>query len=858
MLLRTVFGLGIFMQAGYLFLLILQAKGRTLSFLEQVSLSFGLGVGFVTTQMLLFSFAGVPFTVEGLCAPWGIAWAVYLVVRRVEVRDGLARMRNARVGAVRGMNISFALLVDIATFTFIIAVLGAIYFQTTFHSPLEGNWDAWARWDLKARAFFHDRSVFPFVNDPYYGLTNLEYPVLYPLAGTFLYLTLGEPRFALLIPATFYASLLIILYAVLRRYGAGRTLSLGMTFGLLLMPNVLFWSQQYFAEIPLLYYVFVCAAFLFLFFADPNWTFLAIAGVSAGFATQTRSEGIVIVGFSVLALVAKVVLERSSQAKRRLLVATGLFVSLMAVIFLPWFVFRTFISPYFGLAERLVTGSGNIPARFPILVDGFLERFAQSEFLGLSFLVFFTTLVLGITNLRKLTTWPLIYLLGQTLFAGVPQAAMFLTSLNFGVYDIGRYFLVFTGLCYFLLAVQVVDSFRDWNGDRCKFVLLVFSSCLLAFAVTSFPASVPGLIVPKVSWDFSAGQQGWRPGNNTQLTWDNGLLVVRPASALDPYFFSPENTDFDAATNYNIVIRAKAESTSDRHGPTRFTFHWKPKGKIYGEEYARVFDFKVDGNFHTFILTPGWDGIIEEFRIGMPWSIASDPNAQLIIASIETEPRIISWFRLAVLEQHKNVFPFLFLSIFLLAAGGRLVEPMFARRALLLAIMFAIIVMDLVADIWPGDLLGMPYYYARPASTMREISLSSEKLIGLSDRQKLLFQEAFSGRPFVGHLIQTVLDNVPESKHVALCVSPGLPYGDSGLDGYLMQRSHYLLYPRKVVFFTTDPHELKPELLLQNNIDAVILYNVGLEELSSDMWPAPQQILYQSENRYFVFRVRDR
>jgi hypothetical protein len=225
--LRLGLAFGLFCQAGLLILRLLRI--HRLALLETVCIAFGLGAGLVAFEMQCLSFISLPLNGALVLAPWGILWLIYLLMqprpqsgkRPIESRVFFKDLHHAALSIQPAAAIlTGALAVIIVT----------VFFRAAFHPIVE--WDGWAIWDLKAQAFYHDRSIFPFVNDSYSQLTGFDYPLLSPLAGAFLYLILGQATDkVLLLTAAFYAAALGIFFSALRRYGGSRTLSLGLTLG---------------------------------------------------------------------------------------------------------------------------------------------------------------------------------------------------------------------------------------------------------------------------------------------------------------------------------------------------------------------------------------------------------------------------------------------------------------------------------------------------------------------------------------------------------------------------------------------------------------------------------------------------
>src|SRR5438876_4360457 len=80
--LRLLTALGVCVQAGALLVRWTCRGSPRLPFGEWLSLTFGFGVGAVTSEMLALTTCGVGLAVTPIVAPWGVAWLVQLWARR--------------------------------------------------------------------------------------------------------------------------------------------------------------------------------------------------------------------------------------------------------------------------------------------------------------------------------------------------------------------------------------------------------------------------------------------------------------------------------------------------------------------------------------------------------------------------------------------------------------------------------------------------------------------------------------------------------------------------------------------------------------------------------------------------------
>ncbi|MGE3844441.1 MAG: hypothetical protein AB7I50_22990, partial [Vicinamibacterales bacterium] len=213
---------------------------------EWVARWFAFGVVLVSVQLVTLTQMGVPYSVWAVLVPWAVGWVGLVVWPK-----GRDRVRMYVAGFARGVQTASAAA---WVLTAGVAVLVALMVGRSIVVPVS-TWDGWAIWDLKARAFFLQGSLLPLLHQPSYGLAHLHYPPLVPLAGTTMYLFTGHPTTLVqTIGACFYLATLVQVHSALRRLGASSWLAALFSGGMALLPNVLFWSQHFQAEAPLLFY----------------------------------------------------------------------------------------------------------------------------------------------------------------------------------------------------------------------------------------------------------------------------------------------------------------------------------------------------------------------------------------------------------------------------------------------------------------------------------------------------------------------------------------------------------------------------------------------------------------------------
>lgn len=471
----------IFLQAGLFLLLFISDERAPLSIPESLSTAFGLGVGLMTFEMLLMSLAGISFRISTLLAPWALAWIIVAVTARARLSRviGLHRIRSS------AEPLTIRQEVVTVTLTGLLAVLVLLVFCHAWLFPLI-TWDSWAIWDLKARAFLHDGGIKPFLADGYYGLTHQDYPLLYPLAGTLLYLLLPTPHHIVqVIPATFFLCSLVQYASTLRRLGASHQLSLALTCGLASLPPFLYVAQHFLAESAFIFYLSSLTIYLFLYLQEGQTTFLLLSAFAAGFLTQTRLEGVLLLVAPVGTLVIRAATRRSSAQRRQALIAGSLYGGIVLAIWLPWTIAYRFLTapegryvstPFFA---RFLTDGGTV-----VKVLSTTARWMTGfQYLGPFTLLAPVAAFLVIWRWRRFSgQWPWAFLLVMAVWSYAPYLGFLIARPEWIFTDsMGRYLVASTVLLYFVVTFELVTVLHT-SGAPARLGRLLLASggaCLL-------------------------------------------------------------------------------------------------------------------------------------------------------------------------------------------------------------------------------------------------------------------------------------------------------------------------------------------------------------------------------------------
>lgn len=354
MLLKAILGSLLFFLAGHVVLKFLDRRSEAgFGPVSYAGASFLLGLGAISLQMFFYSLVSIPFGVFLISAPWvalGVAMLFMKGFTRTSFRVDTHRLTWQ--GAVL-----FAVILSQVLYSF----------AYTLSMPLNG-WDALFIWFVKARAFFLDRAVeASFLTDPAYVQDHPDYPLLIPLAVSWIYTAAGaaqEEAGKIIYPLQF-AALLSLFYYGVRRLSGSRTAGLLFTALLALTPVVLLHAAGFpvqmdsgytgkdmtgYADLALSAYFLGAGIFIFLFARDKRGPFAFIASFMLASGAWTKNEGLTFALLGFIALCVAALLDSRRDLKR-----FALCLAPLALFILPWSVYKA----VHGLGNEYVQAMGS-------------------------------------------------------------------------------------------------------------------------------------------------------------------------------------------------------------------------------------------------------------------------------------------------------------------------------------------------------------------------------------------------------------------------------------------------------------------------------------------------------------------
>jgi hypothetical protein len=814
--LLVIAGLAIFLQAGTAVLAVVFRRATWPPLAETASLAFGLGVGAIGTEMLLFSLLGVPYTLPALLAPWVVGWLLYAWYR-AGARPGPGMARD---GASRWSRCEVAVACLLAVLVGALLVRAAVW-------PLWW-WDTWAIWGLKAQAFYHFRDATPFVADGYYALTHPDYPILYPLAGTLLFLVLGEPHDVVqVLPVLFYASSLLLFRSLLLRCGAARCAAALSTAALACAPNILSFAPEYLAEQAALWFALGAVGYTFVYARVRETEWLILAALSAAFLTQVRAEGMLIVAPIMLFLILDAAIAGRTPghvARVRGIVSFG---AIVACVYVPWLVFsRIKVGVTGGVSQiglgDLLRGTSEL---LPILHTT-AEWMTGTAWLGPYVLLFPLLAFLVLANLRSYVSslWQIYWLVMLAVSAAPPVILLMTLPYWRSVPAMSRYLFLFTALSLLIVALHVG---RLWPASRSpvdaargeRSTVRFFGTGVVAVLIAAVLTGASGLVrhadANTADWVFADGPSGWRPGPGTTLSRAQGAVEL---STTEPslWLMSPEGISLDGALNLILRVQLRVQKAAM---PGQIRLWWKPHGSPFSWAYTVTETARWTGAFQTVALRPAWNGSITELRLQIdnPVTAAEEPFAAYI-RSIRSDGRVAGLVTLVFSRHASNPWPIVLVAIAVWAALDRPRSLIAAQRVACTVV--AVVTLAIWAD--SSSVFSFPVA-ARPVQVVSDVVKSWRELAPLLRWERIAYLERLAGRPQFAALI-------PHIRHVETACPAGQDAliwtaADPADGGYLVQRSRYLLFPRKVHVVQT-PEVLQALLTRDAPVGALIGYGV--------------------------------
>lgn len=314
---------------GFNVLYLILNRFEGLYFYEAIFISYGIGLGCISLEMLMFYMVGIKFSVPAIVLPWSFIFAINLF-RYIKAGGRLVFLKDVSHSPEGNRYLNIFLVAGITIET--------VYaFFRALIKPIE-SYDAIAIYAIKSKIFFLAGSIPQnYFSTLIQGFPHPDYPLNIPLVESFLYLAmrhLNEELVKIIFPL-FFLGILCILYFAIRRF-ASRTYSLVFTFLLASIPQFNAYAANAYQELPLAFYYLVSAVFLFIWIDDKdNLRALSVSAVMVALAAWTKNEGLLYCVINTILVLGSSVLVHKG-ASRKSVYASVLYMGIIALIVAPW------------------------------------------------------------------------------------------------------------------------------------------------------------------------------------------------------------------------------------------------------------------------------------------------------------------------------------------------------------------------------------------------------------------------------------------------------------------------------------------------------------------------------------------
>ncbi len=263
-----------------------------LSLLLKLSLSFGIGIGF-SGLTLFAALIGFGFLSRELVLISDIflilLFFLFFIRKKYQTSDYLKKeiFKPAidRDEKTNFLKVLFIIILSFTAITFIINSLKEPY----------GGWDAWAKWNMRAR-FLYRAGIYWRDGFRYYNYTHMPlcYPPIFSLiiARGWFYLTQETFSVPILIAFIFTFSIPLLLYASLRQL-IGKRVAFLAAIMLLLTPDFIVQGVSQYADVPLSFYFLGVLVMLNFYEKSNHFAYFMLAALLLGISILIKLEGII-------------------------------------------------------------------------------------------------------------------------------------------------------------------------------------------------------------------------------------------------------------------------------------------------------------------------------------------------------------------------------------------------------------------------------------------------------------------------------------------------------------------------------------------------------------------------------------
>jgi hypothetical protein len=299
--LRFALWLALTMAIGLSALEIIFRGKKTLSSWEAIAVSYPLGLGLVSLEMALLAVLRMKYNILAIAAPW---LPIMLVAARIATGQRAAKKTgqpSPKVAPLSSSARASSLLEKFLISAISFEVLHAFFLALIM--PVEA-YDAVAIYAIKSKIFYFAKTIPPnFFSDFKAFVPHIEYPLLVPLAQTYLYIFLGglNDHIVKAVFPLYYLSMLIVFYRVAGR-ALNRRHALLFTFLLATVPQFRNHAATAYTDLPFAFYCSASIFYIFLYTKESGGRFLALSLILSLLGVWTKTEGLMFAVLNLLVL----------------------------------------------------------------------------------------------------------------------------------------------------------------------------------------------------------------------------------------------------------------------------------------------------------------------------------------------------------------------------------------------------------------------------------------------------------------------------------------------------------------------------------------------------------------------------
>lgn len=357
------------------------------SLIELFSLSFLLGVGFISFQLLIYSILGIKFTFLNVITVPAVLFI--LVFSRYAAKPERARDFITFKGKIHPLSwVEKLLILGIAIqFLWVLAL--------TIPVPVSSH-DAVANYALKAKIFYFSQGIPEgFISWPEATVSHPDYPPLLSFVMTWIYIFTGFNDLTVkLVMPLLYLFFMGVFYSALKRIFS-RKFALLVTFLLATIPQLFDYATIMYADLPLAAFVACGLSYFLLYLKEKRGAEFVIASLFFSFALLTKNEGLAFAGLFLFLIF--ILLLKSSGRERieafKMIVSFSLLVLIIAG---PWFYMRISagaVNSDIDLSSITLSRVLQNVKDIPVLLNLFQQEVFGPKKWNIFWVIFFTSLV---------------------------------------------------------------------------------------------------------------------------------------------------------------------------------------------------------------------------------------------------------------------------------------------------------------------------------------------------------------------------------------------------------------------------------------------------------------------------------